>query len=87
MAAANHSLLFSLVASVTAAFTCRLAWAVAWPRTEPATRFAALNHRLIKGFFFNQGLDMSGLHRLMRASSTPSAAATAMAANGLLRTV
>jgi hypothetical protein len=30
----------------------RLTCAVAWPRTEPATLFVALSHRLMNGFFF-----------------------------------
>ncbi|MES2950891.1 MAG: hypothetical protein V4858_20340 [Pseudomonadota bacterium] len=44
------------LASAIAVFTCRLACATAWPRKDPATRFAALSHMLMNGFFFNQGL-------------------------------
>ena len=65
--AADQSLLFSSAAAVTAAFNCRLAWAVAWPRKLPAARFAALSHKLMNGFFFNQGLNMA-LFRIQRAT-------------------
>jgi hypothetical protein len=49
----------SFVALVIAVAAFRLACAVAWPRIEPATEFAALNHMLMNGFFFSQGLLIS----------------------------
>lgn len=59
--AADQSLMLSVLAFATAAFTWRLACAVAWPLSVPVKRFALLSHALMKGFFFNQGLDMSTL--------------------------
>lgn len=47
------------IASAITAFTCRLACAVALARKLPATRFAALSHLLMNGFFFSQGLAIS----------------------------
>ena len=51
----------SFVALVIAAAAFRLACAVACPRIEPATEFAPLNHMLMNGFFFSQGLLISVL--------------------------
>jgi len=56
-----QSLVFLSIAALTAALNCRLASAAAWPRTDPATRFAALNHMLMNGFFFSHGLLISVL--------------------------
>lgn len=54
-----QSLVFLSIAALAAALNCRLASAAAWPLTEPATRFAALSHMLMNGFFFIQGLLIS----------------------------
>jgi hypothetical protein len=47
-----------LAAAACVAVTWRLAAALAWPRADPATRFAALSHILIAGFFVVHGLRM-----------------------------
>ena len=57
--AACQILLFLSDAALADALNCRLASAAAWPRTDPATRFAALSHMLMNGFFFSQGLLIS----------------------------
>jgi len=43
---------------VTAALDWRFTSAVMRMRAVLATEFAPLNHMLMNGFFFNQGLDM-----------------------------
>jgi hypothetical protein len=48
----------SFVAFVTAAVVWRFASAAIRTRAVLATEFAPLNHMLMNGFFFNQGLDM-----------------------------
>ena len=48
----------SLVAVVAAARVSRFASAAMRARAVFAAEFAALNHMLIKWFFFNQGFDM-----------------------------
>jgi hypothetical protein len=48
----------SLVAFVTAVLVWRFASTAIRARAVLATEFAPLNHMLINGFFFDQGLDM-----------------------------
>jgi hypothetical protein len=50
--ASHQSFTLACDALEVAVFTSRLTCAVAWPRTEAATRFAALSHTLMNGFFF-----------------------------------
>ena len=40
---------------MVSAACCLFAAAVAWPRARLATALAALNHMLMKGFFFVHG--------------------------------
>ena len=48
----------SFVAFVSAALVWRFASAVIRARAVLTTEFAPVNHMLMNGFFFNQGLDM-----------------------------
>jgi hypothetical protein len=48
----------SFVAFVSAALLCRFVSAVIRTRAVLAMEFAPVNHMLMNGFFFNQGLDM-----------------------------
>jgi hypothetical protein len=48
----------SFVAFVTAVLVWRFASTASRARAVLATEFAPLNHMLMNGFFFNQGLDM-----------------------------
>lgn len=48
----------SATAAPAIAFACRLATVATWRRTGAAMRLAELSHMLMKGFFFNQGLDV-----------------------------
>ena len=55
LTAASQALVQKRVACLVSAACCLFASAVAWPRARLAIALAALNHMLMKGFFFVHG--------------------------------